>query len=459
MGSDVTKFLKGRLLAEGKTKKIWEDVDRDDCVIVENKPEITAFDDPAYTKRFEKKAEYATTTTCKIFELLNEAGIPTSFIRQLSPTEFLAKKCEMIPLEVVARRLAVGSYLYRHPELAKPDGQRPHRFHRLVTEFFLKTTKGKVKVGDKEIDPDLPLVEGKEGKKPLEDPLIKDPDQDVWELCHPKKPVWESSSELGSSVLAKEIFPDKDPAERIKIMDWVNRQAFLLIEAAWAILGFRLIDWKIEFGWTKDGQLVIGDVIDNDSWRLRDREFKEVSKQVFRDGGELDDVEAKFGYVANMVSQFRLPKQALVLWRGSDKDKFPEIRSQRPDEKEALPGFVIVEVTASGHKSTDECLKKLEEIQRDYPDGGVIIAKVGMSNGLGPILASHCSWPVISIPAGLKEFPDDVWSSLRMPSKNPMATIASDSNAVQFAFNILAQKNPAVSAICQYDIENMDADY
>ena len=324
MESEATKFLKGDKIAEGKTKIIWEYVDHDDCVIVENKPEITAFDDPAYTKRFAKKAEYATTTTCKIFELLNEAVIPTSFIKQLSPTEFLAKECKMIPLEVVARRLAVGSYLNRHPELAKPEGQRPHRFHRLLTEFFLKTSQGKV-VGRESVELNLPLVEGKKGKKPLEDPLIKDPSNDVWELCHPKKPAWESSSELGSSVLAKKIFPDKNPAEQIKIMDLVNRQAFLLIEADWAILGFRLIDWKIEFGWTIDGQLVIADVIDNDSWRLRDREFKEVSKQVFRDGGELDEVEAKYGYVANMVSHFRLPKQALVIWKGSPDDKSPEL--------------------------------------------------------------------------------------------------------------------------------------
>jgi len=465
MESEATKFLKGGKLAEGKTKIIWEDVDCDDCIIVENKPEITAHDDPAYTKRFEKKAEYATTTTCKIFELLNEAGIPTSFIKQLSPTEFLAKKCEMIPLEVVARRLAVGSFLKRHPEFTK-KGERPHRFHRLVTEFFLKTTKGKVKVGDKEIDPELPLVDGKEGKKPLEDPLIDNPaeHEQEWRLFDPKKPDWEKNAVVGRSISVFEIFSKpragaKSPQEIIVQIDGINRQAFLLIEAAWAILGFLLIDWKIEFGWTIDGQLVIADVIDNDAWRLRDREFKEVSKQVFRDGGELDEVEAKYGYVANMVSQFRLPKQALVLWRGSDKDKFPEIFIKHPDGQPEIPGVKVIEVTASGHKSTNECLKKLEDILRDFPDGGVIVVKVGMSNGLGPVLASHSSWPVVAIPASAKEFPEDIWSSLRMPSDNPMATILSEANAVLYALNILAQKNPALYAIRQSEIEALDAGY
>ncbi len=445
---------KGELLAEGKTKIIWEweDVDRDDCIIVENKIDITAFDDNAYTKQFASKAVHATTTTCRVFEILNAAGIPTSFIKQVSPTEFMAKKCEMIPLEVIARRLAVGSFLKRHPELAKPKGERPHRFHRLVTEFFLKTTNGKVHVGDEEIDPNLPMVDGKDGKKKkLEDPLIDDVYNEVWALLHPKKPAWNESSKLESAVFAGNIFPEKDAAEQIKIMDEINRQAFLLIEAAWAILGFRLIDWKIEFGLTTDGHLVIGDVIDNDSWRLRDRDFQEVSKQVYRDGGDLDEVETKYGYVANMVSQFRIPEQVIVIWKGSPDDKSPELP--------LIPGVGRVEVVMSGHKKSHASLAKLEELQRDFPDGGVIVVPVGMSNGLGPVLASHSIWPVIGVPVNAKEFPDDVWSSLRLPSQNPMTTILSDKNAVLFALNILAQKNPAAYMVRQLAIEELDQGY
>lgn len=439
------EFVRDNLLTEGKTKEISSVIDCPDKVIVKNKPKITAHDDPAYTKEFEMKAVYATTTTCKVFEFLNKAGIPTSFIKQLSPTEFLAKKCEMIPLEVIARRLAVGSYLNRHPELSKPEGERPHRFHRLVTEFFLKTKDGKI-IGNNAIDLKLPLVEGKEGTKSLEDPLIKDPKLSTWHLYNPKKPAWAEGGELKDSVIDSGFIRGN-----IDAIDEFNRETFLLLEGAWAILGFLLVDFKIEFGWTTNGQLVISDVIDNDSWRLLDRKFREVSKQVFRDGGSLDEVEINYSHVAKMVSQFRLPKQVIVVWKGSASDKSPE--------SPLVSGVDYIEVILSGHKQTQACLQKLEELQRDYPDGGVIIVPVGMSNGLGPILASHSSWPVIGVPVNVKEFSDDIWSSLRLPSQNPMATILSGKNAVLLALNILAQKNPAAYMVRQKAIEELDTGY
>jgi len=451
MESEATKFLKGDKIAEGKTKIIWEDVDREDLTVIENKSDITAFDDPNYTKQFKKKAVYATTTTCRVFELLNKAGIPTSFIKQLSPTEFLAEKCDMIPLEVVVRRLAVGSCLERNPEFKKLKGQKPHRFHGLVVEFFLKTTHGQVSIGKKKINLDTPFKIVKKKKIYLEDPLIEDASQNEWNLLHPKKPRWSEESKLNRTISADEIFPKNDSILVIQLMSKIARQTFLLLESAWGNLGYRLIDFKIEFGWTKFGHLVIGDVIDNDSWRLRDREFQEVSKQVFRDGGSLDEVEAKYGHVASMVSQFRLPKQAIVIWKGSPDDKSPEI----PD----IPGVVKVEIAMSGHKKTHGCLQKLEELQRDYPDGGVIVAPVGMSNGLAPTLSSHTTWPVIATPTTAKEFPEDVWSSLRLPSQNPMATILLDKNAVLFALNILAQKNPAAYMVRQLAIEELDKGY
>lgn len=78
------------LLAEGKTKKIFSIKSDDGLIIVENKPDITADNDPEKTRQFARKAEYATTTTCRVFELLEKAGIPVAYKKQLSPTEFLA---------------------------------------------------------------------------------------------------------------------------------------------------------------------------------------------------------------------------------------------------------------------------------------------------------------------------------------------------------------------------------
>ncbi|MCK4822165.1 AIR carboxylase family protein, partial [bacterium] len=116
----------------------------------------------------------------------------------------------------------------------------------------------------------------------------------------------------------------------------------------------------------------------------------------------------------------------------------------------------VVEVIYSGHKSTKASINKLNEIVGNYPDGGVIIAKVGRSNGLGPILAAHTTWPVIAIPATLKSFPNDIWSSVRMPSLVPMATAWPDKNAIRLAVNFLAAKNPALHMWSQKQMESLD---
>ena len=221
------------------------------------------------------------------------------------------------------------------------------------------------------------------------------------------------------------------------------------MEGAWNNLGLHFIDLKIEFGIGPGLEgLVVADVIDNDSWRLRDQNWQELSKEAFRQGEELTEVEKKYGIVANLAEQFRIPQQALIIWRGSEKDESPKAP--------LCYGVNNVNVVLSGHKATKVCLEELEKLMGNYPDGGVIIAKVGRSNGLGPILASHTTWPVIAIPATLKEFPEDLWSSIRMPSSVPLITAWPEENAVQAALNILAQKNPLLYAKLQEQIEKLD---
>jgi len=139
----MSKLKKAFVVAEGKTKIIHTVVGEHDFVIIENKDDITKNDDADQTQVMASKAFHATKTTCQVFQLLKDAGLPVAFKQQLSPLEFLAPVCQMIPLEVIIRRYAVGSYLKRFPNLAV-DGN-PLRFHRLVFELFLKTTNGKVK--------------------------------------------------------------------------------------------------------------------------------------------------------------------------------------------------------------------------------------------------------------------------------------------------------------------------
>lgn len=439
MNQNKSKFKKGKKLAEGKTKIIYEVKDQPADVIIENKSDITAFDDPKFTKQFEKKAIYATNTTCNVFKLLKQAGLPVAFQEQISSTEFAALKCKMIGLEVIARRCIVpgSSYLKRFPNLKE---QVPYRFHRLKIEFNLKTTNGKF------IDNyGKTIVDGFDKEKGEEDPLIINPEEENWKLYHPKKPNWDSLANLDKRIDRLRVLDIQARLEEIEIL---MRKIFLILEGAWNTLGYRFIDLKVEFGLLDDGQLVVADVIDADSWRLTDWQWQDFSKQSFRDGAKLDEVEKKFGIVAELSNQFRIPRQTLVLWRASDKDNFPEYPS--------LPGIIIEQVTLSGHKSPNKALEKLENLLAEYPDGGVIINIVGRSNGLGPTLAARTSWPVNSVSPSIKRFPNDIWSNFRMPSEVPHPIVNDPDNALSLALNILGQKNPVAYMKRQIKLEELD---
>ena len=71
------------IINEGKTKKVCS-TDIEGVVILENKTDITANDDPSVTRQFSAKAVAATTTTCNVFRLLQDAGLPVAHSRVLS---------------------------------------------------------------------------------------------------------------------------------------------------------------------------------------------------------------------------------------------------------------------------------------------------------------------------------------------------------------------------------------
>jgi phosphoribosylaminoimidazole carboxylase/phosphoribosylaminoimidazole-succinocarboxamide synthase len=434
--------MKKEIVAEGKTKVIYK-TDTPGHVLIKSKDDITKNDDPSQTKVMEKKAVHSTATTCAVFSLLKEAGIPVAFEKQVSETEFLAPECEMILLEVVVRRYAVGSYLKRYPNLEKKKGEVPHRFHRLAFELFLKTTGGKIVTKDGK-ETGTTTTDVKTGR-PIDDPFIANPYDDAWTLKHPKIPEWETSSDVVRRVLKKDFLPEGVTVEKI---EEIARRTFLVLEDAWAQRGCRLVDFKIELGIDNSGNLLVADVIDNDSWRLRTSDWQELSKQLFRDNAEMGDIADKYALVADLVNRFTIPKQAVVFWRGSKSDDLPEF----PE----LAGVEKVDIVKSGHKSPGACLTNLEEVLANYPEGGVILALVGMSNGLGPTLAARTSWPTIGVAITAETHPEDVWSSLRLPSQVPMMTVLSPKNAVLAALNILAQKNPVVYMHRQYEIEKLD---
>ncbi|MGB2791571.1 MAG: phosphoribosylaminoimidazolesuccinocarboxamide synthase, partial [Candidatus Moraniibacteriota bacterium] len=269
--------------------------------------------------------------------------------------------------------------------------------------------------------------------------------EDVWRLRHPKVPYWEEMSDIRRLVFRRDVLPSTITVGRI---EEIARKVFLVLEGAWAQLGCRLVDFKIEFGIDQGGNLLVADVIDNDSWRLRTGDWQELSKQLFRDNLNMDVIADKYALVANLVERFTIPDQALVLWRGSDRDAFPEVSG--------VAGITKVEITQSGHKAPSVCLDVLEQTLAKYPEGGVILALVGMSNGLGPMLATRTSWPVIAVPLTANSRPHDAWSSLEVPSAVPLLSVLSPKNAVLAALNVLAQKNPAAYMERQYALEELD---
>lgn len=459
----------------GKTKEIWAVEGDDALVIMKSTDATTADNDPSKTQIIKSKGVCSTITTSRVFELLQQAGIPTAYVQQLSDTEILAKKCEMIPLEVIIRRYAVGSYLDRMPQFQKEG--TPHRFHQLKFELFLKTSKGILgeidlrdylpkdkeelikylnvekslkEINEKNVKKGFPKIQKltelpieqlvEEAVKMIDDPWIENPYYPEWALAHPKKPTWTIPS-------LNRIRPIIN-VEMIQEIEELTRKTFLLIEGAWKNMGYRLIDFKIEFGIDAEGKLVVADVIDNDSWRLRTDDWKELSKQTFRDNHPLAQVQENYLRVAQLVEQFRIPKQAIIFWRGSDKDELETFRD--------VSGISYENIVASGHKSSQKVVDTLEELHAKYPEGGVILAIVGMSNGLGPILSARTSWPVYSYCNSAKTNPEDIWSGLRMPSDVPHTIFLNVKNAYLAALDILAMKNPVAYMIRQYDIEKLD---
>ena len=131
----------------------------------------------------------------------------------------------------------------------------------------------------------------------------------------------------------------------------------------------------------------------------------------------------------------------MILWAGSPNDDLTplaEAVARLSDGK--IP---TVAVACSVHKEPVRGLLELARLTQELPDC-VVIACIGMSNGAGPTLSACTHVPVITVPANFKEFPEDVWSSLRTPSNVPVTTVIEPSNAALAALEILALRNPCL---------------
>ena len=168
-----------------------------------------------------------------IFEKLNAAGVATHFVKQLSDTEQLNKKVDIIPLEVVLRNVVAGSFAKRFGIEEGLPIEKP------IVEFYYK-------------------------KDELDDPFIND----------------EHVAFLG-------IATD----EEIAYIKAETRRINELLKEWFAQVGLQLIDYKLEFGRDKDGKIILADEFSPDNSRLWDAQGNHMDKDVFRRNlGSLTDV-------------------------------------------------------------------------------------------------------------------------------------------------------------------------
>jgi len=270
------KELLMQAIDEGKTKIIIDA--GDGTVMIRSKDDITA-GDGAQHDVIDGKAAASTTTTCNIFQLLNGQGVPTHFLEQLDAVTFRARRVEMIPLELVARRIATGGFLDRNADVA--DGTV---FADLVFEVFEKD--------DANHDPLLEFDFAGDGLRRL-------------------VPNTKAAIQLGvhaGDLISQEPLSHSRYAtvtsELLEQLRELTIRTFEIVEQAWAGLGGTYSDFKIECGFDHEhGTLLVADVIDSDSGRLRFGD-KDMSKQAYRDGSQsLPDIKKNFDEVAELTKQ------------------------------------------------------------------------------------------------------------------------------------------------------------
>src|SRR5712671_4102600 len=238
-------------------------------------------------------------------------------------------------------------------------------------------------------------------------------------LFNPAKPILGSEPFL--TLQTADVFSHPEEYKFFPEMRRIARQAFLVLERAWSLEGGTLVDFKVEFGFDAKGNLLLADVIDNDSWRgLENGAY--IDKQVYRDGGTLDTVAAKYKQVAETTAHFRVPRQRIILWRGSESDKTEAFSEALGDLKD-----LMTVVTCSIHKEPVAGAGILNKMIQEVPDS-VVIAFIGRSNGAGPVLSAQSTVPVI--------------------------TVLEPANAVLAALQILSARSPRVYAHVRSDIES-----
>jgi phosphoribosylaminoimidazole-succinocarboxamide synthase len=239
-----------KFIYEGKAKKIfaYEDSDK---VIIEFKDDATAFNALKKAK-FEGKGELNCLISSKIFEFLIKNNIPTHYIGLKNTNSMIAQKIKIIPLEVVLRNTAFGS-------LCKQTTIKPGTvLESPLIDFYLKNDT-------------------------LNDPLLTKDRINLLKIVDDEELEFISNMTLKINKLLKTFFYN------IKL---------------------DLVDFKLEFGYNSNGQIVLGDEISPDNCRLWDLNQKNgmiVSLDKDRFRNDLGGLIEAYSEIHRRINDFLKP--------------------------------------------------------------------------------------------------------------------------------------------------------
>ena len=387
---------KGHEIARGKTKILYEHEGQPDVLVVKQMDGITA-GDGARRDEIPGKGRIAAQTTARVFRLLNLTGLPTHYLNggeDDDDNEMLVRRAQMIPLEVVVRGVAAGSLVRRNPGMQRGALLVPR-----MIEFFLKDDA-------------------------QHDPLI-----------------------APEAVVAQGIATPQE----VSTMSELARITYEILAHAWRRRDALLVDLKIEFGRLASGdgkgQLVIADVIDNDSWRVwpQGREDLMLDKQVYRNlttvtPQDLDTIRRNYEEVAETVGSFpqMRPGMVALLLDG------PEHVASSDAIGRALAAFGLPTVrhVASATRTPGYVLQLIAQLESTF--ARLVTVAVGSANSALPAMIENVSAnPVIGVDAADPR-PDEV--ALRTAKAFALE------DTVVFGRVLLLQAN-ARSAVLQADAQ------
>ena len=220
---------------EGKAKKVFK-TDDPELYIVDYKDDATAFNG-AKKGTIVGKGVINNQMTNRLMVKMEKAGIPTHFVKELSERETLVKKVSIVPLEVIIRNISAGHFASRY------GVEEGIVFDQPTIEFSYKCDE-------------------------LDDPLLNAYHAIALKLATPEE----------IELIKKYSFAVND-----------------VLKAFWSECGVTLVDFKLEFGKTADGTIVLADEISPDTCRLWDSQTHEkLDKDRFRrDMGGVEDAYAE----------------------------------------------------------------------------------------------------------------------------------------------------------------------